>query len=433
MKTLRTRNWRWISVRVGVAGAALLALGALLAAPAQAMQLTTPQDTQEYTEFDGVILQVPGSDVRLFSFYREGEATGFNADGTAVAANRDMLYGGTQPRYHLIGFNGELYASLPGGGRSWATDEYVWGVSLLRGNPTECVLFGRCHHGGPMSGTWVDMDPFNWTEGIGLYGTHFHRMETNGVFYGEANVGVFFGQVGGLAYVGDGYAQSLYPPFNGEFKGTEFGTGFFVGTDLSGAVPQGVLMRGLGYEPIPIPKAIDAIDVAVIQDRLMFEKVGAIVIGTRDDSLPGAWEVGRDSMIRPLNLSGRNLEPETTMLYPAKGALFGAGWNYVPKAVSQDGRVIVGTASPVTASSFAGSFAVLWKVDRSPGGRLMVSSAMPIGIPDTYNFQILGLRFGLVMANDVFYDAENGVYVISGRDHLNRISLATIAAADLGL
>jgi hypothetical protein len=409
-------------------------MGVLLSVPAMARQVQL-----EDPIYPG------GQHVLVWSWPSDGEATGFNPDGTAVAANRVDLARRQEARYHLIKYSAvqDRYVRCIGGGRIMDPTAYAWGVTLICNNPAQASIIGS--HG-PLSAQrglicW-DTSPFAWTDNMFEFS---ETPETNAVLYGQAGQDQYFGRSDGHSYVGDGLGETAYGKFEGEFLGTEFGTGMFVGYRLGMTAGgcftgEGVFATALTGEPVPIPGSIRAADVAVMDDRDVYWGIAALIVGLRDDGRAGAWEIDRTGVVNPLRFSGSKMVPESSVLFHALGASPQMGWQYCPKAVSQDGMMIVGnaTAPPGTIVTIKGSehliegpVAVYWRVLGVVDGRLWVSEARPLGTPKRFDYAILGMYEGLIKANDVFYDRENDVYVVSGTDQDGAIALATMHRLDL--
>jgi len=280
-----------------------------------------------------------------------------------------------------------------------------------------------------------------------------------------------------------------YPSFMGAYTGTEFGTGLFVGNkegmsfgyrfrngsptrNFTNESTFGVYVDSLGNEPIVLAEnlnfedfggftapgeteqenrfistgaAASAADVATFDLELssnFLEEFSAIAVGQRFDGMPGAWAIRRDGSVSNPRRTG--VGDRTSNLGGTNGAGTNLGWIYQVNAVSSDGRLIVGTATletgiPSIRSGGCGSnpnqvlagtqIAVYWTVGEflkkpAVGGAHPLGEVLRCGFAG--NNTIIEMTDGLIEANDVFYDVENDVYVVSGRDQDGGAAIATL-------
>jgi hypothetical protein len=249
-----------------------------------------------------------------------------------------------------------------------------------------------------------------------------------------------------------GFLDLNYPSFPGAYTGTEFGTGLFVG-NYESTPTVGVYVDALGDEPVMLADgnesehagAASAADVATFDLELspqLIAEFSAIAVGQRFDGMPGAWIIRRDGSVSNPRRTGAG--DRTSSIGVTTGAETHRGWTYQANAVSSDGRLIVGTATlemeinPIRSGTCGNNpnvvsagtqIAVYWTVDQWLN-QPAVGVAQPLGevlrCGTAGNNTVIAMTNGLIEANDVFYDVENDVYVVSGRDQNGGAAIATL-------
>ena len=186
--------------------------------------------------------------------------------------------------------------------------------------------------------------------------------------------------------------------------------------------------------------------------------VKALVLGYRDDGKAGLWEIHSDNTVHPLSDTdeGQNTSrlPESHERDYAMARLF--GWEYYPKAMSDDGRIVVGYAENVDGYSHGRwtidpgtTVGIYWVLGPVEDGRVTWASrariiGAPLSIDDTWSrwrrrvahfirFILGSLRFFFLDYFDNYLTyADNittvqpGEYTVIGPDKEGVESIATL-------
>ncbi|MFP4420893.1 MAG: hypothetical protein ACLFRG_10165 [Desulfococcaceae bacterium] len=297
--------------------------------------------------------------------------------------------------------------------------------------------------------------------------------EDVGELFGQSAYDQYFGTKNGdaVALRENGNIDLNFPTFPGKYTGNEFGAGFFVGDyeeflfycdsrkgyrKFYSAFSLGVYVGGLGNEPILLDgggvsqkfmdedysgnqcggkwgddpdrqkaffmqsgAAAHAADIASFDLPLstkFLDNYSAIAVGQRMDGKPGAWAIQRDGKVANPRKTGAG--DRTSNIGGIRQAPM-EHWTYEAKAVSSDGKIIVGTATaesgfeyrpgkspncPVEAGT---SIGVFWQVSEFLQ-KPWIKDAQVIGSVNDCRGKILGISEGLIKANDVFLIRKTG-------------------------
>ncbi len=209
-------------------------------------------------------------------------------------------------------------------------------------------------------------------------------------------------------------------------------------------------------------KCIEAVDIAVLTPPESPEDtpdtaVKAIIVGKREDGLPGIWEIHKDDSIHsPWNEETENrtsvLPDSAERMNYLKNSF---GWTYEVAGISDDGKMVIGNAVheegftrgkwTIDPGTTVGVYWRLWKPDADI--EYSVSRARVIGIkkapfpyghekrrPDFRSRRLNRLRLFfldwfetyLTEAESINYDEENEMYLVRGTDQSGTTATAGI-------